>query len=57
MAMENKPGFKVQSPENLEGEQNDDENQNQNDRQDSRIFPEGGADSGMNLRHNSEGEE
>ena len=61
MAMENKPGFKMESSANYGGEQNEDENQNysQNDRQGSRIFADdGGSGNKIGLRQNyEEGEE
>jgi hypothetical protein len=60
MALENKPGFKMESSANYGGEQNEDENQNysQNDRQGSRIYADGGGSgSKIGLRQSDDGEE
>ena len=55
LAIENKPGNKMESSANYGGEQNEDDNQN--DRQGSRIFADGGSGSKIGLRQNSEGED
>ena len=45
----------MESSANYGGEQNEDDNQN--DRQGSRIFADGGSGSKIGLRQNSEGED
>ena len=55
LAIENKPGNKMESSANYGGEQNEDDNQN--DRQGSRIFADGGSGNKINLRQSDEREE
>ena len=59
LAIENKPGNKMESSANYGGEQNEDDNQNfsQNDRPGSRIFADGGSGNKINLRQSDEREE
>ena len=59
MAIENKPGIKMEGSANYGGEQNEDDNQNfsQNDRPGDRIFADGGSGSKIGLRQNSEMED
>ena len=59
LAIENKPGNKMESSANYGGEQNEDDNQNfsQNDRPGSRIFADGGSGNKIGLRQSYEGEE
>lgn len=54
MALENKPGFNMENSANYGGEANEDENQ---DRQGSRIFAEGGSGSKIDLRQSDHGED
>lgn len=57
MAMENKPGFKMENSANYDQNEELNQNNSYNERPGSRIYPDGGADNKMNIRQSYEGDE